>query len=109
MRISDWSSDVCSSDLQGRAFRPRRAVAAARVTTGIAETHRHDGDARLVVEDIAIKAEPLPQLVAAAVIPRDAGLVHLRARRSEERRVGTECVGTSRSRWSQSRKKNKYN
>src|SRR3546814_16318543 len=27
MRISDWSSDVCSSDLRGRraAFRPRRA------------------------------------------------------------------------------------
>src|SRR3546814_3466421 len=58
MRISDWSSDVCSSDLMGAAgllFTEATGVSAeGRITHG----------------------------------------------RSEERRVGKECVSTCRSRWS---------
>src|SRR3546814_1359054 len=57
MRISDWSSDVCSSDL-----------------TGLQHCHQHRA------------------LSPTGVRPGDD--------RSEERRVGKECVSTCRSRWS---------
>src|SRR3546814_4219446 len=76
MRISDWSSDVCSSDLS------------------------MGGDG----------AVTLPQLRAAAKRYPDLTVIHIDAHtdtyeldgynRSEERRVGKECVSTCRSRWS---------
>src|SRR3546814_7908375 len=60
MRISDWSSDVCSSDLAPIAFRLRKP-------------------------NCAKAARPLcPGLTG----------------RTEERRVGKECVSTCRTRWS---------
>src|SRR3546814_973239 len=64
MRISDWSSDVCSSDLQ-EARQIRR-----NLLDHMPGMHRRMGG-------------------------QDAQLV-----RSEERRVGKECVSTCRSRWS---------
>src|SRR3546814_14726413 len=99
MRISDWSSDVCSSDL---------------LTAGLA----------LPAGDCAQRVEP----------PRDRGeeaflRLHVRGNgaeqrglrligpvrtakplngRSEERRVGKECVSTCRSRWSPDHYKKKY-
>src|SRR3546814_1051873 len=83
MRISDWSSDVCSSDLhlgQGLvAFFCRRSLAFGK--------RRH-----------------LPALVSGLLFfwYRYARHRYLLAplRRSEERRVGKECVSTCRSRWS---------
>src|SRR3546814_9278231 len=73
MRISDWSSDVCSSDLQ----------VPAHVADGllILRCVREAGPDRLVLTD--------------------KGRLALRMERSEERRVGKECVSTCRSRWSQ--------
>src|SRR3546814_8667109 len=76
MRISDWSSDVCSSDLD----RQSEAVIL------IADT-KLAGD-RLVAGNIPRRAAEEP--------PVFAQLQH----RSEERRVGKECVSTCRSRWS---------
>src|SRR3546814_15828714 len=85
MRISDWSSDVCSSDLQDR------------------------GDADRLTRDAAEALARLERDLAAssAALARDeAGRPVLAARleaaeqRSEERRVGKECVSTCRSRWS---------
>src|SRR3546814_993319 len=77
MRISDWSSDVCSSDLRPAepAFDPRRRAIAIleREWRGVAHPARHRVGERL-----------LPAL----------------GNRSEERRVGKECVSTGRSRWS---------
>src|SRR3546814_6357692 len=67
MRISDWSSDVCSSDLSPGKLR------------------------------IGITAEQ----PATAWLQRSRKR-HCGGRRSEERRVGKECVSTCRSRWSQS-------
>src|SRR3546814_4739042 len=62
MRISDWSSDVCSSDL-------------------------------------IMKAD-LAQAAGASVGIELCVISHQTAQRSEERRVGKECVSTCRSRWS---------
>src|SRR3546814_12400412 len=91
MRISDWSSDVCSSDLL--------RLQLARLLDW--------GDAHATF-DAAVKDLP-PELRG----ERPAGsphspwelLEHLRVTqrdilRSEERRVGKECVSTCRSRWS---------
>src|SRR3546814_16060893 len=87
MRISDWSSDVCSSDLVD---------------------HRVDG-----VEQLLGHAhhDPCPTRAATPVDPkppaprslsgrRPASSQATRVTRSEERRVGKEFVSTCRSRWS---------
>src|SRR3546814_5589944 len=77
MRISDWSSDVCSSDLFQLGL-----VAGARV-------------------DQAARTPALEHVVQARLVAGDAGVDFMRlAFRSEERRVGKECVSTCRSRWS---------
>src|SRR3546814_8175272 len=82
MRISDWSSDVCSSDLQ-----PARELIAFLVDhdIAIAASGRED-DRRAIGFGGAEDVEPRA---------RDA-LEH----RSEARRVGKECVSTCRYRWS---------
>src|SRR3546814_1867148 len=80
MRISDWSSDVCSSDL------PRRGVARLLVGDAPGDEARHV--VRQEVDDGAIGEER-------------------QAHRSEERRVGKECVSTCRSRWSPYHEKKK--
>src|SRR3546814_8769711 len=78
MRISDWSSDVCSSDLR------RLVVVADR-----ARSLQGKGALRRVPEGDRAGQE---HIVRAA---EEAGRT-----RSEERRVGKECVSTCRSRWS---------
>src|SRR3546814_2276039 len=84
MRISDWSSDVCSSDLRfGAASRRLRPA--------------HHDDGRAAVVDAGGVAGGHGSVL------REGG-PQLRQRieggRSEERRVGTECVSTCSSRWS---------
>src|SRR3546814_4485938 len=64
MRISDWSSDVCSSDLMKRLY-------------------VHESIYDEMCDELAA--------IANSTIVGD---------RSEERRVGKECVSTCRSRWS---------
>src|SRR3546814_2964516 len=80
MRISDWSSDVCSSDLDGAtAFERFRHITVPMlkptiftvVTLGLIGTWQ-------VFDQIYTGTQG----------------------RSEERRVGKECVSTCRSRWS---------
>src|SRR3546814_4447017 len=96
MRISDWSSDVCSSDLlrvpgegtgQGDHLLARRREAA----------HLPAG------RDLGVP-EPLEQLAGAAVgrapLEETARGQLVAEERSEERRVGKECVSTCRSRGS---------
>src|SRR3546814_2355772 len=86
-RISDWSSDVCSSDLKPCA------CAAAQ--------GRHSNNAAAIRRNGIIRA-PLFYGDIASVSAEVNVLTSLRARggRSEERRVGKECVSTCRSRWS---------
>src|SRR3546814_5358787 len=89
MRISDLSSDVCSSDL-GEARRENNAQAALH-----REVHRFAG---CFAELLQIWRCPADQFVGLNVMAaqgqRSGG------ERSEERRVGKECVSTCRSRWS---------
>src|SRR3546814_2300809 len=97
MRISDWSSDVCSSDLQALATARRRHHADAE----LAAAHFGEGDQvaarRPFGGRIAAAAKADPLLVRSIDVHR---IDLLAARRSEERRVGKECVSTCRSRWS---------
>src|SRR3546814_9080705 len=73
MRISDWSSDVCSSDLPlAMAFLRRYGA--------------HD--------------EPNARSLHQSPVLRGGGVALLGATGSEERRVGKEWVSTCRSRWS---------
>src|SRR3546814_9660002 len=87
MRISDWSSDVCSSDLlaDDGLGHPLEGLGVA-------------GDLRQVFPPQPLgrkldRRERVLDLVGDP--PRDVG-----PSRSEERRVGKECVSTCRSRWS---------
>src|SRR3546814_3443102 len=94
MRISDWSSDVCSSDLSFDAplmfrqyFGPKRGGACRILSPGAPERLRpQNQNAMLLISGVA-RAE--------ACRYGQAG-----GRRSEERRVGKECASTCRSRWS---------
>src|SRR3546814_9582924 len=76
MRISDWSSDVCSSDLH--LEHDRRAIGRRRV----------------------VPAWSAPQAFSLGQICEEQRAYRRRRQRSEERRVGKECVSTCRSRWS---------
>src|SRR3546814_3612892 len=92
LRISDWSSDVCSSDL---AHVP--ATAPKRKTDGAETGFRMVRDDGAVVEGAV--AHPLqPQALHIDIGVKQLGRIP--EPRSEERRVGKECVSTCRSRWS---------
>src|SRR3546814_16044138 len=103
MRISDWSSDVCSSDLVEHIF--VREIAPQRII-GIERSDRLERQ-RLHpprLERVMVVARPLGMNLH-AVAELAGMLVEGRlepevAQRSEERRVGKECVSTCRSRWS---------
>src|SRR3546814_10527434 len=76
MRISDWSSDVCSSDLP----------------LATAERWAEQWDMKTVEAAEASWSAPPPIDLSFAAEPGAE-------ERSEERRVGKECVSTCRSRW----------
>src|SRR3546814_20570933 len=83
MRISDWSSDVCSSDLMPPHPRcspthRRRARHASSVRSTL----------RFQAPDRRARSASAPVRRAACRTPCDAA----RGERSEERRVGKECV-----------------
>src|SRR3546814_20564321 len=82
MRISDWSSDVCSSDLPV-------PVGGHLLVNPV--SHGHGLDAEQLPGVLGVE-NPGPHVV---VGERVDGLL-----RSEERRVGKECVSTCSSRWS---------
>src|SRR3546814_13662845 len=95
MRISDWSSDVCSSDLNvaelDSEWLATLAVAAASFT-------RQDVNAETPICSTILPGGERCQIVIPSVTP--TGAPSFTVRRSEERRVGKECVSTCRSRWS---------
>src|SRR3546814_2230526 len=102
MRISDWSSDVCSSDLQRPARgHIKRAMLDIAGTRGRPFVKMHGLGNDFVVLDARTVALELSDAQVRAIADRRTG-VGCDQLRSEERRVGTECVSTCRSRWSRS-------
>src|SRR3546814_20280654 len=93
MRISDWSSDVCSSDLFRRWLESTFDPDACIVYLGIdwTEVHRYE---RAIPKWAPYKVEA-PLCEEPYIDKSD-----INAERSEARRVGKECVSTCRSRWS---------
>src|SRR3546814_17999691 len=96
MRMSDWSSDVCSSDL-------------ARWLERAHHTSLAQYQAYLDYRPVAAADPALVLALIRASAPRSSDLGDHENRlltlpdmgwqRSEERRVGKECVSTFRSRW----------
>src|SRR3546814_15323598 len=97
MRISDWSSDVCSSDLIEALVDTLEQVEVWPVKTNAAFLSRAaaDPDFRAGEVDTAFIPSKIDSLVPDATPA--AAVWNLR---SEERRVGKEWVSTCRSRWS---------
>src|SRR3546814_10522100 len=85
MRISDWSSDVCSSDLEDSRYYEHGALDAQGTLRALIR-NQTEGSVQQGGSSIT------QQYVKMSLIEK--------ARRSEERRVGKECVSTCRSRWS---------
>src|SRR3546814_12983355 len=99
MRISDWSSDVCSSDLTGQRV---WEVNIAGISTPWAAgdwVYVVTSDARLLCLSRGTgKIRWATQLPAYKNEKKRKNPI--RWSRSEERRVGKECGSTCRSRWS---------
>src|SRR3546814_6532262 len=102
MRISDWSSDVCSSDLADVVIDNAHRIPASDIEAIVSRAPHlrllllcQPGpgiaalEARFNIQAEALNGWDEDTIAAAA---HDAG-------RSEERRVGKECVSTCRSRW----------
>src|SRR3546814_18247799 len=123
MRISDWSSDVCSSDLvdedgQRRAIAviadigvmgPQELIACDALARG---GHAREAEIGGIGKDGREQRIFVRTALTGAQIgerrEESCFLRHLmkQFRRSEERRVGKECVSTCRSRWSPDHSKN---
>src|SRR3546814_15795357 len=102
-RISDWSSDVCSSDLVTSCLNSA-LYTSSRMLFSLGKR----GDAPAMSTRVNKSGTPYWAVMlstGAAFLCTFANYVA--PARSEERRVGNECVSTCRSRWSQSHQKTK--
>src|SRR3546814_17064049 len=122
MRISDWSSDMCSSDLFDRTLLDSPLVAELRTPSGDVvvrdlfdhDRFRHDlradqeAGGRVLRGVLVLTGGELPPPhVRLAFLPGSVSgtagttlaVVRTDVPRSEERRVGNGCVRTCRSRW----------
>src|SRR3546814_15136502 len=91
MRMSDWSSDVCSSDLLTNCLdSPSLSAAAVKLPDSMTWAKMRISSKGFIV---------IPAVDSWGIL---LGIVDgvRQVARSEERRVGKECVSTCRSRWS---------
>src|SRR3546814_20286175 len=103
MRISDWSSDVCSSDLGSKAAAPTREaimVGEVRAVSWYAVSFQVGG--RSTNDQTLLSQAARDDIWRVRQHAYTHGQINPFAHqiRSEERRVGKECVSTCRSRWS---------
>src|SRR3546814_987986 len=100
MRISDWSSDVCSSDLRDQEtdedlqliFAPGSSLGGARPKASVTDQHGHLSIAKFPKESDDYSMETWEEI--ALRLAGQAGI------RSETRREGKECVMHGKSLWS---------
>src|SRR3546814_18746280 len=110
MRISDWSSDVCSSDLLKRSM---SLILDDEITDDLPLVScptlliwgSDDTTTPLRLAEIKMKLLKNARLEVISGARHSPQFTH----RSEERRVGKECVSTCRSRWSPDHYKKKNN
>src|SRR3546814_15105515 len=95
MRISDWSSDVCSSDLYALFFAFGCVAIAVLLNLYRLLAGPTRADRILALDTMVINA--IAVIVLFGIY--ETSTTYFEAR-SEERRVGKECVSTCRSRWS---------
>src|SRR3546814_15284827 len=101
MRISDWSSDVCSSDLVGAVEHLRSIALEAGLSEDEVVFSGSVDDMELIALYAQSKAVAFPSWHEGFGLPiLEAMMFGKAVIRSEERRVGKECVSTCRSRWS---------
>src|SRR3546814_14455274 len=126
MRISDWSSDVCSSDLKEGEItlktlpRWQRAIVvaagpminlllAAFIFAVIAYAYGYPAGRPLVTNVIAgspaataglVPGDEITSFNGSRIIMAANVRQHLMIQRSDERRVGQDCFSTCRTRWS---------
>src|SRR3546814_12379116 len=110
MRISDWSSDVCSSDLSDFGNHPHIvgdddhaylllfAQGAQQIKYLCLYRYIERRGGLVSDDDLGLTAQGQCNHDALAHAARE--LVRVLIQRSEERRVGKECGSTGRSRWS---------
>src|SRR3546814_20156004 len=103
MRISDWSSDVCSSDLV-KEIKLRPNIDEHDYDVKMRAVHRFLDEGDKVKVTMRFRGrEMVHQEIGLKVLERVRDELEERAKveqmRSEERRVGKECVSTCRSRW----------
>src|SRR3546814_10752497 len=98
MRISDWSSDVCSSDLV--AFTPKELRVANDLSERLGYVGQDSVTKSLTINGLlANRSKSISEQRRALLLPQEL-MQFPTDKRSEERRVGKECVSTCRSRWS---------
>src|SRR3546814_15949023 len=98
MRISDWSSDVCSSDLILMGTLNDQVLKSPPQPEMRSMIAYKDGMLHQKLLDRSWKAQAAEPAQPTGKYPDED--VWVRALRSEQRGVGKECVGTCRSRWS---------
>src|SRR3546814_12139462 len=100
MRISDWSSDVCSSDLARRGGRIEMVVDLGRVEARDGHGRKERGEKIGAGLSQLVEDERCTRSLGEDGEPPGAGggIEHTRW---EARRVGKECVSTGRSMWAQ--------
>src|SRR3546814_1367274 len=96
MRISDWSSDVCSSDLIVKARTPWGGDEPGILVLCHLDTVHPVG----TLGRNSFRREGDKVFGPGIYDMKGGAFLALYALRSEERRVGKECVSTCRSRWS---------
>src|SRR3546814_12386099 len=99
MRISDWSSDVCSSDLDYALQNNNANIRRLKARIPRVEAIQNADEMQEQFGDIEYREQDGRVWLVFPGKPADDVRATLRSR-SEERRVGKECVSTCRSRWS---------
>src|SRR3546814_20369815 len=96
MRISDWSSDVCSSDLLDYQPLPQIVLIVDELADLMVTVGK---EIEVLIQRLSQKSRAAGIHLIMATQRPSVDVITGVIKRSEERRVGKECVSTCRSRW----------